>query len=394
MSRRRAPRPILLIILLGFVAIVVAGSVLSTDSAWANKDFVSYWAAGRLLIHGQNPYNSTAVFQTEKSAGYSLPGPLIMRNPPWALPLVTPLGLVGLRIAGILWMIGMGVCLSLSIRLLHRALGKPAGRFHLFGYCFPPVLACLVTGQSTLVILAGLALFLSLHRTRPFLSGLGLALCTIKPHLFIPFGLVLLVWILFDRAWRILAGVAVGVTAALSLVIFIDPHILPQYFDMLHSGRIQVELIPATSALPRLAEIYAFNRDIAWLQLMAAPVGAAWGLWYFLRRRRSWDWLANGSVLLIISLLSAPYAWFYDEVIAVPAILIAVLHARNAGRSLLPLGLPMMIAALELFGAVPFASGFYIWTAVAWVGAYMWMMRMPNLRPPDSRASIVAGAAV
>ena len=78
--------------------------LMLTGSGSERRDFVSYWAAGQQLIHHQNPYDADAVLQIEQSQGFPAgEQALIMRNPPSALLLVAPLGLVGFRAGALLW---------------------------------------------------------------------------------------------------------------------------------------------------------------------------------------------------------------------------------------------------------------------------------------------------
>ena len=71
---------------------------------------------------------------------------------------------------------------------------------------FAPALACLLAGQISLFALLGLVLFLRLHKTRPLLSGVSLWLCALRPHLFLPFCVVLILWIIATRSYKILLG--------------------------------------------------------------------------------------------------------------------------------------------------------------------------------------------
>lgn len=121
--------------------------------------------------------------------------PCYKRNPPWALPLTLPLGLVSERVGILPWSLLMLGLLLISVRLMWGMVGRPGTRLDLLGYAFPPALLCAVMGQTSLFLLLGLVLFLRLHRTRPFWAGAALWLCTLKPHLFLPFGIVLLIWI-------------------------------------------------------------------------------------------------------------------------------------------------------------------------------------------------------
>ena len=83
----------------------IFGSLLG-HNAPGTRDFVEYWAAGRQLVHHANPYDGDALLRSERSVGFpsDLP-PQIMANPPWALPLVLPLGLLSPMAAELLWLL-------------------------------------------------------------------------------------------------------------------------------------------------------------------------------------------------------------------------------------------------------------------------------------------------
>lgn len=184
----------------------------------ANRDFITYWAAGQQLVHHQNPYDGPEILRIEQAAGYAHDRPFFMRNPPTAFFLVLPLGFVGVRTGGILWSLALIAALMGSVRMLWILNGRPPDRLHMVGYLFPPALSCLLGGQIGIFLLLGVVLFLYFHQSKPFLAGAALLLCSLKPHLFIPFGVVLLVWIFVSKSYRILAGAAVALISATSLV--------------------------------------------------------------------------------------------------------------------------------------------------------------------------------
>ena len=85
------------ILLAALIALAGAGAVLAVyiasidDSSAAARDFISYWAAGQQLAHGQNPYDMQAVKALEVAAGRSPSEPvLMMRNPPLAFFTMRP----------------------------------------------------------------------------------------------------------------------------------------------------------------------------------------------------------------------------------------------------------------------------------------------------------------
>ena len=51
-------------------------------------DFIEYWAASHLLLHGGNPYSLPEMFIAQKALGWEEPVPLMFVCPPWALPVI------------------------------------------------------------------------------------------------------------------------------------------------------------------------------------------------------------------------------------------------------------------------------------------------------------------
>ena len=53
-------------------AVVLAGQVrhlLADPTVWPPDDFVEYWAAAKLTINGQNPYDPTLLLPLQQTAG-------------------------------------------------------------------------------------------------------------------------------------------------------------------------------------------------------------------------------------------------------------------------------------------------------------------------------------
>src|SRR5208282_419536 len=142
------------------------------------------------------------------------------------------------------WSLVMIALLIASVRILLR-LFDPAGT-HLawLGYCFPPALFCIILGQTSILVLLGLVLLLRLHKSRPFAAGAALWLCTLKPHLFLPYALVLLVWIVVSRSYRILAGGAAAFAAGAVVTSCIDPLAWSQYAVYMRTSVVTREFTP------------------------------------------------------------------------------------------------------------------------------------------------------
>jgi hypothetical protein len=78
--------------------------------------------------------------------------------------------------------------------------------------------------------------------------------------------------------------------------------------------------------------------------------------------------------------MCAPFGWFTDESMLLPAVLAGVYRAAESGRSLIPIGLIAGVALLEVLVPVQITSPFYIWTTPAWLAWYLYATRK-NLEP-------------
>lgn len=351
---------------LALASMLICVVTLAGDVASA-RDFVVFWATGQQLIHHANPYDATAMARIEHTAGLNKGyGTLYMRNPPWALPLVLPLGLVGLRIGALLWSLILLACLAVSgwqMRVMH---GRPASRIHWLAFSFAPALICFIIGQTALFSLLGLTLFLRLHRERPFMAGLSLWLCALKPHLFLPFGVVLLAWIILSKSYKIAAGALVALAATSGLASLIDPTAWWDYAQMMRAPGLEHEFIPCLSVAMRLW----FSPQTAWLQYLPVALGCSWALVYFWRRRNTWDWMKDGSLLMLVSILVAPYCWLYDQAVLIPALLQGAYEARY--RPLLAvLALASLPIEIGLMAGVKIISPLYLWAAPGWLAWYL-----------------------
>ncbi len=275
----------------------------------ASRDFLSYWATGLQLVHHHNPYDRDAIWAIEHSAGLDPRTVLIMRNPPWALPIAYPLGLLSLRFAGILWTLLLLTCLLVSIRILRELNGSPPNHIHWLGFAFTPAIICITMGQTSLLALLGLVLFLRFHRCHPFNAGAALWLCALKPHLLLPFAAVLAVWIVLTRAWKLLAGFAAALAFTSALATFIDPSAWSDYARLMRSPSVENQFIPCLAGALR----HWLRPHAVWIQYLPVALACLWALAYFWRRRAHWDWLSNSSPLILASLFAAPYLWFYDQ---------------------------------------------------------------------------------
>jgi hypothetical protein len=346
-------------------AIQISGYLAGARKLAGSRDFVSYWATGRQLVSHANPYDRDAIAALEHGAGLDARAVLVMRNPPWALPLAWPLGFLDLRVAAILWSLLLLACLLLSVRLVRGFYGSPSNRIHWLAVSFTPALICLTMGQTSLLALMGYVLFLRFHQDRPFLGGASLWLCALKPHLFLPFAAALAVWILASRAWKLLAGAIAALALSNFVALLIYPHAWRDYAGLMRSPEVQNDYIPCFASIAR----QRIDPHATWIQYVPAALACVFALIYFWSRRSAWDWKRHGSLLMLVSLVFAPYCWFYDQCLAIPGLLDAAYNSRSR-NFLLVLASAILVMDIEIC-FVTVVSPLWLWTAPAWLVWYL-----------------------
>lgn len=345
----------------------------------SKRDSIAYWAAARLLLQHQNPYDAATVLQLEQEQGYTEAKPLVLRTPPWSLFMVLPLGTLSAFWAWVVWVSLSLAAQIVSLRLCWKLYGsdiRPPGFFWLVGYLFAPVPACLVAGQIGLVLLLGVALFLRLEPERPFLAGVALILPFAKPHLLALVWLILAFWATSRKHRAVAGGFITALTTATATALVFDPLVFQHYREMLHQAAIGKEFIPALSGVLRLL----FFHRLFWVQFIPLAVALIWGAWFYWRHHLKWQWRLHGLALMVVSVLATPYAWLTDEVVLLPAVLQVALWAYHTRERftwkmktvVILFACLNALLLLILWSKIPFSTGIYFWSSLVWFGWYVY----------------------
>jgi uncharacterized membrane protein len=279
----RRPRWKTVVVVAGVALLVAAclairGWLLRSDAV--NRDFISYWSSARLLVEHHNPYDRAAIYRLERSHNASFASPLMMRNPPWALFLVLPLGLADPGTAALLWMVLIIVCALGSLHWM-----RPAGvrTLPLTLLLFAPTVICAGAEQTSIFTLLGLVLFLHWQERKPFAAGLALTLAMLKPHLLVLFWVVLLLEVWRRREWRMVAGGAVGMLAVNTVAFAFDPRVWQDYFAAMSAEHLNAVYCPNISTGLRLL----LAKHVVWIEALPTLAAIAFTVWYWRRSRSS-----------------------------------------------------------------------------------------------------------
>jgi hypothetical protein len=291
------------------------------------NDFMVYWAGAKLLLAHANPYSTAAITSIERSLGWTL-SPHVLLNPPWSFPIFAWVGLFPFAVVhSVCRLLSLGVEAVCAV-LLWRYFG---GNRNLSWIplvilaTFLPAASAEQMGQITIPMLGALTVFLMMVRRRMyFAAGLALLVLAAKPHLVLLLFAAIVLWCIQERRWSLLGGTVVACVVSAAAVVGFDPGVLA----WLHgSAQTAVEIQCGIGGLLR----DVFGMQYGWLQFVPTVLGAVWFSMHWRRHRHAWKWEEQVPLLLLVSLVMAPYSWAHDFVLALPALIALAVKLYDSG---------------------------------------------------------------
>jgi hypothetical protein len=351
------------------------------------NDFIQYWAAGRLLLAHADPYDPNALFSLQQAAGWTGNQPAVMFNPPWTLSLFLLPALLPAGAATGFWLLLQIPVVTGCAAVLWRLYGgerREIGWAVLLGFLFPPVAWTVMFGQASGFLLLGLVLFLLAVRAGAWtLAGMALSLTAVKPHIVLLVWLAVALWALREGRWQVLVGGLTGLLLLSVLPFLLEPGVFAAWIRAFATRPPNRYVSDTLGMALRLL----FGRQHVWVQFVPLAGGAAWVVAHWWSRRTRWSWSRELPLAALVSAALAPYGWFFDLVVAVPALLELTVRARALPERR---GRTGLLAGYLVFCAIFTGLHFAFWDPYAfvhgWLGgflllSYLWLRRV--LAPID-----------
>ena len=332
----------------GVAGLFIFGFVDVHASRWiGNNDFSGIWAGGRALVLGLDPYDAAAWQETSLSLQRQSPESGVYGYPGWIAVAMIPLGLLSVRDAAVVWMVGGIAFAAIAVRALlrSRVRGVPAAHT-LVGLALlmsQPALLAFYDGQWSFVLLALTCAGILLTHRRPALAGLaGAAAVLVKPQLF----LIALPALAREAPRRSAVAALALLAAAIVLSLALAPGWPAEYLRHVLQARLPDR--PRATTLPT-ALFDLVGPAGLWL---AAAALVALALASLAFRRGD----ARLAVALAISLAFAPYAWSYDQLLLlVPLILgcgVLLRESRTRALALVTAGTGLLLVVAAVLHGV------------------------------------------
>ena len=330
-------------------------------------DFAAYWSSVRLLLAGENPYSAERLESLQRSVGWSQEEPLIIYNPPSVLTYILPFSMGEYPIAKFLWMLIVNIVLTFAC--VHWLWGLYGGKDEhrlwsiiLLG-TFAPFYFMIAKGQIVPLVLVGLVGFLYFQKLeKDILAGIFIAFIAIKPHAVYLFLFVLLLWLIQERRWQILAGAVLGNFIAALVPVLFNPAVFSQYVEAMLN--MQASFIWATPTLGTYFRLL-WGGEKHWLQFAPIIFGMSWLFFHWYVRRESWNWNQEMPLLLLMSLMTSFYCWVNDyALLIIPMIqsVALIISCRKIKIQILFTTLYLLMNAMALIAYIRYQGEYhFIW---------------------------------
>jgi hypothetical protein len=243
--------------LIGVLVALTAYVLVESHADIVNSDWAVLETVGRIMSsdHPGHLYDPAEIIrvQDQITGGGRLSKPefggglIPVYQPPWVAALMVPFAALGTDVGGRLWGLLQLAALGAGLFMLAYESG-PNWRWVAAMAGTPAAVMLLNMQVDGLVVLGLGAAWLLWRRQRRFLAGLALGLCLVKPHLVVP----LAVAILAMRLWPVIAGWAVALLLAATVVVVRAPSLLVDWptFLLSNAGSVGQELGPTGLIFP------------------------------------------------------------------------------------------------------------------------------------------------
>lgn len=305
------------------------------DDIIANSDFQNFYAGGRLAFSGRL-YDPESVMSVQREVTGTAVRSLMFSRPPFYAAAFWPLAQLPYRLSFAIWESLMLSCLAAFVWIWPFT----HWRHTAIACCWSlPLAFSFVLGQDLpLVLLAVTAAFRLLLSKRLFAAGMVLAVCAIKPHLF----LLLPLLIVGSRLWPMAGGLLTGGAALTIVSFFAGGFRWP--LEFLRNALSQ-EITPMTinTTLHGLAK-----GNLAIELSLAGAVALA--TWVSVRRGGVQYGFA---AILVGGSLAAHHAYLQDWVITLPALLLILARSAHEWQRLSTILLLAPLIYAPLLNGVP-----------------------------------------
>lgn len=326
------------------------GMMITTPSLRTGTDFMAFYSAGRVAQeYGmENTYKVLLQQKVQEDIlGFQLADKqvLVYNHVPYLIPILSFFVSENYVVSFMIWGIAMLSIYAIASLLLTNTLPLE-GKSFLGGigvFLFYPIFESLLLGQDTALLFFGCVLwYRGLIKQKSWLAAIGLALTSIRPHLFLVFAIP---FFLFDMKirWKLilcvglLALISVGVLGWQGIIDFLSILQISTTGNWygFHQNAMFNLMGFISRSLPFLDS--NFIRSLGWVGYFSSIVFL---ILVWKKKIQNLTWLV--CVTIILSLFFAPHLHYHDLTLLIIPILLLLKNHRNNTNIILGISLALL----------------------------------------------------
>lgn len=362
----------ILLILLSIAIFFLIAIRIANSSTFPNKDFFTFWLAGRLAISGQNPYLANIWIGGHHQYGITwIPNTTFIYPLPLSL-LFAPFGLLTLYQAFICWVMLSQFMIVLSGALLLRLSGNHIRKQFILPLLagvvlFRPTIITLINGQLSGLLLLVISCIVVLWEKRKWWEGsLLLPILALKPNLGIPIILLLSFYLVCRKQFSSLASEGLSGLLILLVGFTQNPYWLTEFWEAGNNKLSQTfGFSPTIWGMSALVCKYDLSCTISY-GVCAGLLLLIGLLFLVMTKRKILSPILAASLAVTITLLLTPYTWPYDQLLLVVPIIAVSIGLAKEGYRYLPVALIFLIVDIMTIVLLAISAKYQmeIWNAV------------------------------
>jgi len=309
-------------------------SLPKSNRGYVEADFFEYWAGGRALSEGRNPYDAT----DWKAIRGQLEGTW-QANQYSVYPLITnlmfvPLSLLPISTAASVWLALSQIMIAASVFLCFQSASFTRWRIYLIIILvgiilFRPAIISVRNGQlgGFLLLLLSIGIWLW-TKGYWYVGGVVVGLLVMKPSVASSFFVIFGIWFLLRKRWRAIFGMLTTSVMSLAVFLLFDIQWVNAWIEA-GSGKFEL-MAPYMPSLWGFTAL-VFNRTAYWYVIggIATLLTIALIFWIFRKVQPSEESFVLGAFLIPLAILVMPFLWSYDQIyLLIPLIFIIALLDR------------------------------------------------------------------
>lgn len=319
------------------------------------RDALVNWSAVQLLLSGENPYDPSLLREVANQAHVVDGFAAKTFAPPWVMVFLAAVFLLPFSLA---WPFSLFLTVGGTLLASHFFLKLYTGRsanipILLFAnLIFLPLWELVFWGHYDIFVLLGMVGVVCALRARADkVAGIFFLAAALKPHVSAVYLAYVAIEVIRRKRWVVFYSAVAAWAGVLSVAFYLNPMVFRQWWEVVSSeaeGASSMHSAVLSSQLRYM--LGAFSSSLGRFLMLLFPCLGLFVVSCLSRGSNENDFYRALPLVMVLTVVTAPYAWLHDFVVFVPVHVFAVIALFDLVKRVRPVGLvDLLLVGCVLF---------------------------------------------